>query len=249
MRGIWQSYLELASDYGNCGLYDEAAAILSRFRDENKSSVNPLILYHLGYFLEKKGDAGKGSDCYRLGDRMLFDYCFPFQWESLAVLERVSECLPFNAGPHFLLGNLLYDSQPQRAIAEWEKAGKLDRRQATVFRNLGLAYARTGKDLGASVLQMEKAVSLSPGDPRLFYELDLVSEAAGVPAVERLKKLEKNQPVVMKSDDALTRLIMLLVQVGRYDRALNLLDRHHFHVWEGEEAFTMCSSMPAFYGG
>ena len=50
---------------------------------------------------------------------------------------------------------------------------------------------------------------------------------------ERLKKLEKNQPVVMKSDDALTRLIMLLVQAGRYDRALSLLDRHHFHVWEG----------------
>ena len=99
---------------------------------------------------------------------MPLEYCFPFQWESMAVLERVSDCLPFDAMPHYLLGNLLYDSRPRRAIAEWEKAGNLDGRLATAFRNLGLAYARTGKDPAASVLHMEKAVSLSPNDPEAF---------------------------------------------------------------------------------
>jgi tetratricopeptide (TPR) repeat protein len=49
----------------------------------------------------------------------------------------------------------------------------------------------------------------------------------------RLALLEKNHKVVSLRDDALTREILLLVQLGRYDRAIELLKSHHFHVWEG----------------
>ena len=43
----------------------------------------------------------------------------------------------------------------------------------------------------------------------------------------------KNHETVKKRDDALSREIGLLVQLGEYDRALDLLESHHFHVWEG----------------
>lgn len=233
MRGAWQSYLELATDYGNCGLFAEAIDLLSRFRNLSKAPSNPLVLYHLGYYLEKNGEREKGLTCYQLGGRPPLDYCFPFQLESAGVLERVSQSLPSEARPHYLLGNLFFDLQPQRAIDEWEKAVHLDGRLATAHRNLGLAYAQTQSDLARALVHMNRAVELSPGDPRLYYELDLLSEAARVPVSVRLKKLNGNQPVLMKSDESLSRLIMLLIQEGRYDRTISLLERHHFHVWEG----------------
>ena len=233
MRGVWQSYLELAADYGNCGLFDEATELLSRIQKGSNAALNPLVLYHLGYYLEKNGDRKMGLASYRLGGRPPLDYCFPFQLESAEVLERVSQSLPFEARPHYLLGNLFFDLQPQRAIDEWEKAVHLDNRMATAYRNLGLAYARNGNDLARALASMNKAVALSPDDPRLYYELDLLSEAAGLPASDRLKRLNGNQPVVMKSDESLSKLVMLLIQEGGYDRAILLLGQHHFHVWEG----------------
>ena len=45
------SYLELAADYGACGLWDKAFNVLSRYVQSagDKKRANPLILYHLGY--------------------------------------------------------------------------------------------------------------------------------------------------------------------------------------------------------
>jgi tetratricopeptide (TPR) repeat protein len=70
-------------------------------------------------------------------------------------------------------------------------------------------------------------------DPRLYYELDVRYEAAGAAPQKRLGLLEKNHGVIAGHDDALGREIGLLVQTGRFDRALELLRGHHFHVWEG----------------
>jgi tetratricopeptide (TPR) repeat protein len=48
-----------------------------------------------------------------------------------------------------------------------------------------------------------------------------------------LDLLAKNHATVRQRDDALSREIILLVQMGDYDTALDLLENHHFHVWEG----------------
>jgi tetratricopeptide (TPR) repeat protein len=45
--------------------------------------------------------------------------------------------------------------------------------------------------------------------------------------------LEKNQKTIFNRDDALSRQIILYVQLGQYDKAIDLLESHHFHVWEG----------------
>jgi tetratricopeptide (TPR) repeat protein len=58
-------------------------------------------------------------------------------------------------------------------------------------------------------------------------------EAGGVSPDKRLALLEENHAIVKQRDDALSREIGLLVQSGDYDRAIELLHTHHFHVWEG----------------
>lgn len=236
MRDEPQSYLELATDYSNCGFFEEAIEVLSRLIDLGKkgSSDNPMIYYYLGYFLEKKGEKDRALEYYRLGGEMPPDYCFPFRVESLEVLKCAIKNNFIDARAHYYLGNLLlYFSRYDEAIKEWEVARELDDTFAIVHRNLGLAYARIKNDISKAITSLEKAVACNPNDPRLYYELDQLYEISGVSPEKRLALLEKNHETVVKRDDALSREIILYVQVGQYDKAINLLRTHHFHVWEG----------------
>ena len=179
MRGVAHSYLEMAVDYGNCGLYDEAVDVLSRLVDSNKGEarVYPLVYYYLGYFWEKKGDSEKALKYYRLGGKMPTDYCFPFQLESIDVLRSAVRNVPEDARARYYLGNLLYDLQPGNAIEEWEKSTGLDDTFAIAHRNLGFAYARIENDVPKAIASLERAVACNPKDPRLYLELDQLYEA------------------------------------------------------------------------
>jgi tetratricopeptide (TPR) repeat protein len=140
---------------------------------------------------------------------------------------------PADARAPYYLGNLLFDLQPERAVACWEKARDLDPAFALVHRNLGLAYARVRNDLPAAVASLEKAAGLNPKDARLYYELDVLYEAAGTDPAKRLAVLKKNHAVVSANDNALAREVSLLLLAGRPAGALEILKGHHFHVWEG----------------
>ncbi len=231
MRDEPQNYLELAVDYGNCGMWDEAVDVLSRI--ERRGSRFPMVYYYLGYYLEKKNDPAKASTYFEKASRMPHDYCFPFRLESMDVLKTAQDNNPQDARAPYYLGNLLFDHQPERAIELWERAVILDDKFALAHRNLGLAYAWIANDVPRAVMSLEKALMLAPVEPRLYYELDLLYEAEGESPGKRLSLLIENHDVVKTRDDALSREIVLLVQTGDYDRALELLESHHFHVWEG----------------
>jgi len=235
MREAVQSYLELAVDYGNCGLWEEAIEVLSRLVDSpgKRPSTYPMIYYYLGYFWEKEGDTEKGSKYYQLGSEMPTNYCFPFRLESIEVLRSASRNNPKDPRAPYYLGNLLYDRQPESALKEWERSRDLDDTFSIVHRNLALAYFRVEKDIPKAIASMERALACDPEDPRLYYELDILYEAGGISPQKRLEILRRNHDIVVQRDDALSREIVLLVQLGHYDRAIDLLSTHHFHKWEG----------------
>jgi tetratricopeptide (TPR) repeat protein len=239
MRDETNSYLELAADYSSCGLYDEAANILLRLvkraRMQGKE-VYPLIYYHLGYYLEHKGDESKAQEYYLLGSKSPPDYCFPFQLESIEILHSAIKRNPNDARAHYYLGNLLYDMQPENAISEWERAKDLGEEYYILYRNLGFGYARIENNIPKAIESYEQALKLNPKDPRLYLEMDQLYETAGISPDKRLRLLEKNHEVVITKDETLLREIQLLIQVGRYDDAISILSNHHFHVWEGSTA-------------
>jgi len=115
----------------------------------------------------------------------------------------------------------------------WEKSKELDDSYAMIHRNLGLAYARFQNDLDKAILNMEKAVSRNNQNLRYFYELDVLYEMGNVSAEKRLAVLEENHNTIVQRDDAFSREIILLLQSGEYDKAINYLTNHHFHTWEG----------------
>ncbi len=233
-RGSPQNFLELAVDYGRCGFDNDAAAVLARAaKQKNDGSPHPMILYYAAYFAQKTGRSEEAWKFRRKASALPADYCFPFRLESIPVLRWAAEEDSRDARPLLYLGNLLFDKQPQKAIEEWERSRQQDETVAQVHRNLGIAYSRVRNDLTAAVRSLAKALSVNPLDPRLYAEWDELGELAGIPPPERLAVLAEHHEVVARSDDALSREIRLLVDVGQYDRAIDLLRSHHFHVWEG----------------
>ncbi len=229
-----QSFLEIAVDYTNCGLWDEAIECLSILSDSNsKARRYPLTNYYLGYLHQKKGDAHKASKYYRMAALMPPKYCFPFRLETIDVLESAMKNNPSDALAPYYLGNLLYDHQPERAIKYWEKSRDLDDTFVTVHRNLGQSYARMENDIAKAIASLEKAIECDKRDPRVFYEMDLLYEAGGTPPEKRLKLLQDNHITVTKRDDALSREIDLLVILQQYDKAIELLASRNFNTWEG----------------
>ncbi|MCP4610528.1 MAG: DUF5107 domain-containing protein [Planctomycetes bacterium] len=233
-RGEVQSYLEIAVDYSNCGLWNEAIECLSVLLDSNNNARrDPMVNYYLGYLNQKKGNAKKASEYYRKASKMPPDYCFPFRTETIDVLRSAMNNNPSDALAPYYLGNLLYDHQPERAIKEWEKSVDLDDNFSTVHRNLGLSYARMENNLPKAIDSLEKAIACDKRDPRVYYELDQLYETGGVSPEKRLKLLEDNHTTIAKRDDALSRQIALFVLVQQYDKAIELLASRIFHTWEG----------------
>jgi tetratricopeptide (TPR) repeat protein len=235
MRGELQPHLELAVDYSWAGLWDEAIDLLALLPRSGAAQPAGAAMadYYLGYFWGEKGDPARQREFFQKAATGDPRYVFPFRLESIAVLKRASELNAADGRAPYYLGNLLFDEQPAAALQQWEKSRAIDPGFATVHRNLAIAYQQVERDLGKAVGSMEKAVQCDPSDARLFYELDVLYERAGTSHEKRLAAIEKNRATVEKRDDAISRLVLLQVQTGRYDEAARLLAERHFNVWEG----------------
>lgn len=229
--------LELAADYMNAGLWSDGKTVLQELvtAAAGRSKVSPLVHYYLGYMAEKLGDDAQANGYYQQAAKGSPEYVFPFQWETIPVLERAMTVNPKDARAPYYLGNLLFDWQPERAQQLWERSAALDDTFPIVYRNLALAYARASKgaDLNKAIQYLEKAVSLPQKYALHFAELDALYEAAGVEPGKRLAMLERNHEVVQQRDDALAREITLKVVLGKWDEAIQLMSARRFSVWEG----------------
>jgi len=228
----YNDYLELAVDYINCGMNDEALKILSIAEHSDNQRLNsyPMIYYYKGYLHEL---ADKASKYFNKASQLPIDYCFPFRVESIDVLKAAINFNPQDAKAHYYLGNLLYEKQPEKAIRYWEKAVEIDKEFAIAYRNLGFAFSRYKLDIRKAIIFYEQAVKYNKNNPRLFYELDELYEMGNVSDEKRLNLLVENHSIVKQRDDALRREIVLYIQVGKYNKAIELLSEHRFNIWEG----------------
>ncbi len=250
MHDSFQSYLELAADYGGCGLWDEASAVLERslamygtFAGYNALGVSDALsltdgskamaYYYLGYCHKMLGNESLASQYYEQGSREPTTLVFPFRLESIVVLGDVIAARPADPLPRYYLGNLLFDHQPERALALWEQAAELGGDFSTLQRNIALGYSRVKNDQTRAVASLERAHELEPDDARILLELDRLYESTGKDPATRLALLESRQPVVDGHDGVLAREIVLHVRQGNLDRAIELLTSHTFAVWEG----------------
>lgn len=227
--------LETAVEYGAAGLWTDGEAVLGLRLDAGGDPVSPLVHYLLAEFAERQGSTDRAAASRRAAAAASPEYVFPFQNELIPILRRAIAATPDDARAPYYLGNLLFDGQPEEAAALWQRSVERDPTFPVAHRNLAVARAqqRPTPDLDGAIASLERAVALPRPYPRHFTELDEYHAAAGTPPARRLAVLERNADTVAKRDDALARLIALLVWSGRYDEAIGRLTGRSFAVWEG----------------
>jgi tetratricopeptide (TPR) repeat protein len=223
MRDYQQNYLDLAVSYLNDGLNAEAEEVLLRFK-----GTDPIISYYLGYLSDQKGDRAKAQEHFASGSEQSVDFCFPFRLETIPVLEMALRYHPTDGRAYYYLGNILYNKQPEKAIAFWEKAAQYDPRLAIVHRNLGWGHHHFEGDGQKAMAAYEKALALKRDDPMYYVELDQLYELGNVPIEKRLQLFAGANEVVRQREDAFARQIAVLTLGGQAEKAVEYLSDRAF---------------------
>lgn len=235
-----QTAQELAAEYANAGLWEDGRSLLTiAIPKFYATKVPAMIYYYLGEFAAKLGDAAKAAEYRRLAAQAPWDYVFPFQSEAIPVLRDAMAANPQDARAPYYLGNLLFDWQPEEAVALWQKTTELDPKFPLAWRNLAQAWSHQPGDAfrNKAIAAMEKAVALGDAYPTHFAELDQLYAEAGTPVEKRLTLLEQHQAAVVQKDEGLAGLIGLKTFAGKPDEAIALLKGRTFSIWEGGTRF------------
>jgi tetratricopeptide (TPR) repeat protein len=225
--------LETAVEYMNAGLWKDGSSILNQTikAAPDKSKVSPLVYYYLSYFARKMDQSQKASEYLQLAVKAPTDYVFPFQRETIDVLEQAMAANPSDSRAPYYLGNLLYDWQPQRGVELWEKSASLGADFPVVYRNLAWVYRQQNAPREKIFATLEKAAQYG-GNATVFAELDQMYEENGVAPEKRLSLIEQHQPVANR-DEVISREVNLKVFAGKYDEAVRLMKSRLFRAWEG----------------
>ena len=193
-------------------------------------------MYYLGYFKLHQGDAVEANAWFEQAEGQAADYCFPNRLEDIQVLEMAKVVNPDGAKAPYYLGCLYYAArQYDIAIENWERSAQLDPSFPTVWRNLALGRFNKQDRQEEALACMEKAFELDKNDERVFMELDQLYKRLHRPHQERLAFLQKYPKLIQRRDDLVLEEITLLNQTGHYEEAMQKLDAHTFHPWEGGE--------------
>lgn len=235
-----QVRLDLALNCAAAGLYVEAIQVLTPAPWQPGCGTAPLVRYYLGFLHEKLGETAAAMEQYTAAAAASPDYCFPSRQEETAILQAAMTANPKDSKAPCYLGNLLYDRKRYTdAIALWERSASLDGTFAVVWRNLGIGYYNVAKDAGKARDAYERAFQANPRDSRLLYERDQLWKRLGEPPARRLVELERHPELVRQRDDLSVELATLYNQVGRPEKALELIARRRFQPWEGGEGLAL----------
>ena len=233
MHGNPLNYHELALDYAQAGACRCAVEVLDLAIREG--AVNAMTYYYKTWL--------SGEVCALPAAPL--PICFPNRLEDILALEAVMQLDKADAQAPYLLGCLYYDKrQYDEAMRLWERSAEINPQFPTVWRNLALGLynkrltlqpLRGEADAEKAVELMERAFHLDESDARVLMELDQLYKTVQRPHAERLAFLQQYPELIRQRDDLVLEEITLLNQVGRYEEAMQKLDGHQFHPWEGGE--------------
>lgn len=249
LKGAPQPTLELATDYGNAGLLEEALTVLELglldapgpgetvCRETPLPNPHPLLLYFRGFYLEQLGQEEAAREAFAAGKSCSPAYVFPYSLEALPVLRRVLEVQPDDARAHLYLGNLLYArGRTAEALPEWAEAVRLEPGLAIAHRNLGWHAWQVEQDLDRAAACYDQAIAANPLDYRYFRDRDDIGRQRGEDFAARLARLESAPADVRRRQDLVSREATLNNLLGRFDAAYELLMKTTFLPWEGAVA-------------
>jgi tetratricopeptide (TPR) repeat protein len=198
--------------------------------------------YYIAHCRVRKGDLAGARESRGRAAALPVGGCFPYGLESWQVLREAVAADPGDARAWLYLGNLLYDYQPQQAMAAWTEAANADPGQALAKRNLSFGYRRAGQ-LEAAVDLLREALRLEPEHPRWIEELDTLLARIGEDPKRRVQMLRGFGSIVDANPNTRFRIVLASLAAGDPDTAIDILDSTRFFNYEARrdkyEAFAM----------
>ena len=234
-----QVLLELACDYVGVGLWQDAIDVLMLWLGSRKTGGVPaMVHYYLAYCHDKLGDAGSARDLYAQGSQMDPGRIFPHRLEELGILSRALEIIPHDAHALTSKGTLLYAlRRKEEAMEAW--LGALDLNpDAVTHRNVGKSLWKDKGALAMAKNHYEKAIALNGHDHRLYVDLCDILVEMDAPAENRVALLQK----APAHGRVQLRLAAALVQLARWDDAVDVLTAMQYDPYEGERG-----TRPTYY--
>lgn len=236
-RNDGQTILDLAFDYEEAGLVDEAECLLEwhlaapvvPVSVPNPLGRTPMTMYVLAWLR-------RDPECLARARQQSPDHAFPSRQHERMVLEWALAQPGADPLAAYALGNTYYDQRRHEdAIRVWQRAVDSGASFATVHRNLGIALWNVRRDGNGARNCYLKALELDPADPRLVSEFDQLRMKLNEVPEARLAFLEDRRALVMQRDDCTVALAALYNLTGKSREALDLLTSRRFHPWEGGE--------------
>lgn len=227
MREAPESYLELAILYYNNGFAEEAVKVL---KDIDARVAYPTVKMWLGYLTGDK-------NCYEAALAMPTGTCNPFRLETIDVLNKAIELFPDNYKPHYYLGNLLYEKQPENAVAQWKTVTEMEPDFAMAWRNIGWYNWLLAKNYPEAKKYYLKAIELDPDSALFLEEADQALEALGEDVNFRHELLKSHHKTAEKRYYPLAGEVITGIFTGDFDYVLELLNNCYFPTREGVANF------------
>lgn len=234
MRGNPESYLELALEYLHNGFQETAVELLG---ESHSLRAYPTVSMWLGFLADQAGDRKAAAEHFTAALEMPTDHCNPFRLETVTVLEKAAEYCPASEKPAYYLGNLFYNKQPDRAMAQWERSVEINPALAMAWRNLGWAHWLHTQDYDKSVACYRRAIELAPEEALFLEEIDQVYEAKGERVQVRYDLLKSHHQTCVKRYYPLAAEVITGIFVGDYEYVLRLLKECYFPTREGVANF------------
>jgi tetratricopeptide (TPR) repeat protein len=226
-----QLYLELAFEYAQFGAYTDANAVLERLVQEGNTF--PMVYYTMGYFNKLLSNNDKALADYQKAASMPTDYCYPFRLEEVTILNDAMSVNPSDARAPYYLGNLLFEEQPDAAIALWQKSLTLDKNFYIPYRNLAWAYKTVKQDYAKALDYIHQASAHNNKDARLLYEVDDLNDLNKLSPKQKYDFLKKNMAVAKTRSEVILSLATRAVEYGKYEEAIRLMDDNFIIESEG----------------
>lgn len=232
--------LDVALEYDSLGSWRDAVRLLEAAATVEPAlgqvEVRPLVHLHAARILDR-ADEGEAAERHReLAGKAPALHCMASRLDDVDTLQAHVANHPQDARAWAILGHWLYFQRRHvDAIAAWRTSADLDPNDPVVWRNLAVASFNVLADPGAAREHYERALAVSPGDPRLVYERDQLAKRSGETPGGRLAVLAGERAAVDARDDLSVELAQLHTATGGAEVAVALLRARWFQPWEGGE--------------
>jgi tetratricopeptide (TPR) repeat protein len=229
-----QNHLAIAAWYHTLGAYASSDAVLyAAAASLPTAERSPMIYYYLASNARHEGKIQQARVYARKAASLACSEVFPNRLTDAKALAEAMLLDPADAHAQYALGNFLFvRGRYDEAASLWFKALGEGFDSPVLLRNLGVYAWRVKGNLPTAAGFYVRAIQGSPGDFRLYTDLDEIYAQSG-DMTGRARLFRDAPPSVLDQDTVRARYTLFLLEESKFGRAVATLMHHQFRPWEG----------------